>query len=110
MKGGAWNESEYRFTMGDYASPWNRDLSHGFRCVRYLSDDLLWLNPGSVSYRRPDDPDLSTHYVTITDGRISLHRLPYDVTPLQRYVRGVRLRRRETQRARRFFGIDGENG
>lgn len=76
--------------------------------VRYLSNRLLWINPGSVSYRRPDDPDLSTHYVTITNGEISLRRLMYDVTPLQHYVRGVQLREREMRRARRFFGLDGE--
>ncbi|MDA0789864.1 MAG: metallophosphoesterase family protein [Proteobacteria bacterium] len=54
-------------------------LGHTHRqAVRYLSDDLLWLNPGSGSYRRPDDPDKSAHYATIVDGRISLGRVAFD--------------------------------
>jgi putative phosphoesterase len=58
-------------------------LGHTHRqAVRYLSDKQLWLNPGSVSYRRKDDPDQTTHYATITDGKISLKRLPYDVRPV----------------------------
>ena len=33
-------------------------LGHTHRqAIRYLSDDLLWVNPGSGSYRRRDDPD-----------------------------------------------------
>jgi predicted esterase len=39
LRGGAWSESEYRYTLDDYASPWDRGALHGFRCVRYLTDD-----------------------------------------------------------------------
>ena len=39
LKGGAWNEPDYQFIFGDLASPWDRDATHGFRCVRYLSDN-----------------------------------------------------------------------
>ncbi len=35
LKGGAWNESEYMYTLDDYASPWDRSSVNGFRCVRY---------------------------------------------------------------------------
>ena len=63
-------------------------LGHTHRqCVRYLSDELLWLNPGSVSYRRRDDPDQTAHYVTITDGQISLQRLAYNIEPLRCAIR-----------------------
>lgn len=72
--------------------------------IRYLSNALLWLNPGSVSYRRRDDPDQTTHYATITGGVISLHRLPYDLEPLRRYVRGVSLKESEVSVAEYFFG------
>jgi putative phosphoesterase len=74
------------------------------QAIRYLSDTLLWLNPGSVSYRRRDDPDQTAHYATITDGVLSLRRLPYDVAPLRRYVRGVSLKESEIRVAERFFG------
>jgi predicted phosphodiesterase len=74
------------------------------QAVRYLSDDCLWLNPGSTSYRRTDDPDPSAHYATIVDGRISLKRLDYDRTPLFRFLQGVRLKEWEMKVAHFFFG------
>jgi putative phosphoesterase len=72
--------------------------------VRYLSDELLWLNPGSVSYRRQDDPDQSAHYATITGSEISLKRVDYDLEPLNRCVQGITLSEFESQAARWFFG------
>lgn len=48
------------------------------RCVHYLGDTKLWLNPGSVSYRRPDDDDKSAHYAVIEDGHISLRATAYN--------------------------------
>jgi putative phosphoesterase len=80
-------------------------LGHTHRqCLHYLSDEVLWFNPGSVSYRRSDDPDQTAHYATITGGTISLKRLPYDLTPLRQYVQGVPLKESEIQVADRFFG------
>ena len=81
-------------------------LGHTHRqAVRYLSDELLWLNPGSVSYRRPDDPDTTAHYAVITDCVISLKRLSYDLSPLQKYVAQVSLRESEISVAKRCFGL-----
>jgi len=74
------------------------------QAVRYLSDDLLWLNPGSVSYRRPDDPDQSAHYATINDGVLSLKRASFDLRPLRRYVNGISLKESERDVAEWFFG------
>ena len=80
-------------------------LGHTHRqAVRYLTDHILWLNPGSVSYRRPDDPDQSAHYATIIDGTISLKRLPYDLSPLKKYIHGITLKRSEMDAGERFFG------
>lgn len=74
------------------------------QAVRYLSDSRLWLNPGSVSYRRHDDPDKTAHYATIVDGQISLRRALYSLAPLQRAVAEVTLKASELKVARRFFG------
>ncbi len=74
------------------------------QAVRYLADDWLWLNPGSVSYRRRDDPDQTAHYATIIDGRLSLRQVEYDLAPLRRLVRGVTLMESEMRLAERFFG------
>jgi putative phosphoesterase len=80
-------------------------LGHTHRqSVRYLSDECLWLNPGSASYRRHDDPDQTTHYATITDGKISLKRLAYDISPLQRSIQTITLKESEMEVARYFFG------
>lgn len=74
------------------------------QAVRYLTDDLLWLNPGSASYRRRDDPDQTAHYAVIVDGVISLRRLAYDLTPLRIYTGQVSLKDAEVDAAKRFFG------
>jgi serine/threonine protein kinase/predicted esterase len=37
LRGGAWNESEYKYIQDDDASPWDRSSVNGFRCVRYLN-------------------------------------------------------------------------
>ena len=80
-------------------------IGHTHRqAVRYLADDLLWLNPGSVSYRRRDDPDQTAHYAVIVDGRISLRRLAYDLTPLRTYVDNLSLKATELDAGKRFFG------
>lgn len=48
LLGGAWNEPDYRFVLGDVASPWERAATHGFRCVGYLNEttpDALLFKP-----------------------------------------------------------------
>ena len=70
--------------------------------IRQFADDRLWLNPGSVSYRRLDDPDQTAHYALIMDGRISLRRLAYDLSPLRTALASVRLTR-EASRSQQFF-------
>jgi putative phosphoesterase len=69
--------------------------------VHYLKDDLLWLNPGSVSYRRPDDPDKAAHYATITDGKISLGQVPFDHGHLYRLTQGLNI-----NDAEKGYGLD----
>ena len=94
----------FRAELFGSAPPPRMIMGHTHRqCIRYLADDLLWLNPGSASYRRMDDPDQSAHYATITDGRISLKRLAYDLTPLRRFVQKVRLSEGELQVSRFYF-------
>jgi len=72
--------------------------------VRYLSDEYLWLNPGSSSYRRKDDPDQSAHYATIIDGKISLKRLEYDISPLYHAIQQIELKEAEMRVAHFYFG------
>jgi predicted phosphodiesterase len=80
-------------------------LGHTHRLgVYYLSNRKMWMNPGSVSYRRPDDPSQDAHYLTITDGRIKLKRVGYDLGPLYREVRKLKLKNNELVVAFRFFG------
>lgn len=74
------------------------------QAIRHLSDEVCWLNPGSVSYRRMDDPDQTAHYIVITDGVVSLRRISYDLGPLHRFVRQIQLSADEMRVARWFFG------
>lgn len=46
--------------------------------IHILGENLLWLNPGSVSYRRPDDPSKNAEYMVIQDGTIFFRSVPYD--------------------------------
>ena len=105
--------SRYAFTQFcveafDHASPTGVScliMGHTHRQgIRYLADTLLWLNPGSASYRRKDDPDQSAHYATITDGKISLRHLPYDISPVYDYARRLRLIKSEMDFANFSFG------
>ena len=81
------------------------------RCVHMLDDDALWLNPGSVSYRRPDDDDKRAHYMLITDGRISFHAVPYErgamLSRVMEYVRRGDMLETDLQDLMFFFGPAG---
>lgn len=74
------------------------------RGIYHLGDNMTWLNPGSVSYRRQDDPDQTAHYLTIVDGTIQLQRVAYDLGPLRQYIQSVTLQKLELDSARWFFG------
>ncbi len=52
------------------------------RCIHVLDQGAEWINPGSASYRRPDDPDKTAHYAIIENGEVTLKRVPYDRSPL----------------------------
>lgn len=78
------------------------------RCVHQLAEDTLWLNPGSVSYRRPDDPDKRAHYMMIENGEISFHAVAYDRSEMlaraMAYVRSGTMLMTDLQDAMFFFG------
>lgn len=78
------------------------------RCVHQLEDDALWLNPGSVSYRRPDDHDKRAHYMIIEDGRILFRAVAYDrsrsLARAMAYVRSGTMLTTDLQDAMFFFG------
>lgn len=94
-----------RFGDEEYPSEGRLILGHTHRqSVRYLSDETIWLNPGSVSYRRRDDPDQSAHYATLVDGAISLHQVDYDLSPLRGAISGVSLKKSELEWAEFAFG------
>ncbi|MCI9282783.1 MAG: metallophosphoesterase family protein [Lachnospiraceae bacterium] len=76
--------------------------------IHVLKEDCLWLNPGSVSYRRPDDPDKTAHYIVIEDGRIMIKQVPYDRSRLLQEAVGFQKRQEmmetEIQDFYFFFG------
>ena len=74
-----------------------------FQGIWHLDNELLWLNPGSVSYRRKGDPDKTAHYITIVNGRISLNRISYDRTPLFQASKLIPLGPFERETAVRMF-------
>ncbi len=78
------------------------------RCIHVLREDMMWINPGSVSYRRPDDPDKRAHYMIIEDGDIRFGAVSYDRSPLLNVAKKYQLRgymlETELQDAYFFFG------
>ena len=78
------------------------------RCIHQLDEHTLWLNPGSVSYRRPDDPDKRAHYMMIEDGRIRIGAIDYDRSVLlaktQEYLLEGKMLATNLQDAFFFFG------
>lgn len=84
-------------------------FGHSHRqCIHVLGDDALWLNPGSASYRRPDDPDKTAHYAIVQNGKIELRRVFYDRKPLLQtaihYAQNKSMMTTELQDAFFFFG------
>ena len=85
--------------------------THRQGVVRF-SDKALWMNPGSISYRRPDDPSKDAFYITITDGKIEQKHLPYDRPGLYAAVLREKelLHPDELRVAEFFFGWREEDG
>ena len=85
-------------------------LGHSHRqAVCQFRDQRLFLNPGSISYRRPDDPDKAAHYAEISNGEIVLKAIPYDLAPLQAEVQRLtatrRMNEKELAHASFYFGL-----
>ena len=78
------------------------------RCIHMLGDGRLWMNPGSASYRRPDDRDKRTHFALIDNGQIMLHAVEYDRSAMlsraMEYVQSGAMLRTDLQDAMFFFG------
>ncbi|MCC5849777.1 MAG: metallophosphoesterase family protein [Verrucomicrobia bacterium] len=81
-------EEFHRFSGERFGRPLHRMIfGHTHRrAITHLSDEDCWMNPGSVSYRRPDEHWRGAHYVLIQDGTISLRALPYPTEALHREV------------------------
>ena len=78
------------------------------RLVHRLDNDRLWLNPGSASYRRPDDRDKRAHYMLIEDGDIRFGAVEYDRSAMlaraMDYVKKGTMLETDLQDAMFFFG------
>lgn len=78
------------------------------QCVHILGEGMEWMNPGSASYRRPDDPDKTAHYATIVNGEICLKRIAYDREPqlaaAREFLKTDKMMRTEIQDFLFFFG------
>ncbi|MBQ9106308.1 MAG: metallophosphoesterase family protein [Clostridia bacterium] len=73
-------------------------------CILTLDDDKLWLNPGSASYRRGDDPTKDANYAVIVDGKITLKTVPYPRKHLYDQVCAMNLTDHERRCGIFFFG------
>src|SRR5262245_8121723 len=84
--GGGWTDLSYMFQQGDARPPFERDVTFGFRCVRYtdpLPEDLTGpLAPIVANPKRDSPADDATF-------RVFVSLLSYDKTELQANVDSV---------------------
>ena len=79
-------EAEFNLFWNFYAPNIMNDVSN--RCIIFghshrqyihkIGEGMECINPGSVSYRRPDDNGKDAQYIVIEDGNIRLCSVPYD--------------------------------
>lgn len=68
---------------GEHASERRLLFGHTHRqCIHQLDSHTLWINPGSTSYRRPDDPDKRAHYMILEEGHVRFGAVCYDRSKL----------------------------
>lgn len=73
------------------AGPHRLILGHTHRqYITDLGDGDVYMNPGSVSYRRMDDPEKCAQAMLITDGNIEMIRLEYDRSGLAETTRNLK--------------------
>ena len=72
--------------------------------ILQLDDKMLWINPGSASYRRPDDPTKNADYAVIENGAIRLRSIPYEKKHLYEQVLSLNLDEDEKKVGLFFFG------
>ena len=48
----------------------------------WMTESRAWISPGSLSYRREDDPGLGAQYATIEDGHTHFKCETYDMRPI----------------------------
>lgn len=68
----------------------------------------VWLNPGSVSYRRPDDNDKNAHYMLLDSGEIFFRSVEYDhsrsFARTMEHVKNGTMKETDLQDAMFYFG------
>jgi formylglycine-generating enzyme required for sulfatase activity/dienelactone hydrolase len=84
--GGAWDESEYKFRFTDFASPWLRKATIGFRCVKYASETPEKLTMAPLPPLAPELNKLQRQTIeTLTDRglRFANNEVPFDAKVTQ---------------------------
>lgn len=102
-----WEEA--RGTKGKMGRARRIIFGHTHRhCIHILGDSVCWLNPGSVSYRRPDDPCKEAQYIVIDNGKMYLKGVSYDrsrsFAVAVEYLKSGNMMESELQDAMFFFG------
>lgn len=69
-----------------------------------LRSGIVTLSPGSLSYRREDDPGQGAQYAVIEDGQAHFRTEPYDTGPILERIRGMSLDARAKGLALWFYG------
>ena len=65
---------------------------------------MTWMNPGSASYRRNDDPDKDASYLVSEDGYMEIRHVPYPKEQLYRKLQDSNLTLQERRHVTFFYG------
>ncbi len=69
-----------------------------------IGNGMTWMNPGSASYRRNDDPDKEASYIISEDGVMEVRHVPYPREHLYQMVRDLNLTPAERRHGTFFYG------
>lgn len=69
-----------------------------------IGGGMTWLNPGSASYRRNDDPDKEASYMVSENGVLDIRHVPYPREQLYQKVQDFNLTPSERRHGTFFYG------
>ena len=106
------NETQFRVFWETHSKQYPADcenkillFGHTHRgVICRFGNGMTWMNPGSASYRRNDDPDKDASYLVSEDGYMEIRHVPYPKEQLYRKLQDSNLTLQERRHGTFFYG------